>query len=74
VILSGGTDGTDGHTNAAGALADGTTVERAKRQGIDALASLDDNDSFHVFEPLGDLLVTGPTHTNVMDLRLVLVQ
>lgn len=73
VILSGGTDGTDGPTRAAGALADGTTVERARVLGIDALASLDDNDSFHVFEPLGDLLMTGPTHTNVMDLRLVLV-
>lgn len=73
VILSGGTDGTDGPTQAAGAVADGTTVERATMLGIDALASLDDNDSFHVFEPLGDLLMTGPTHTNVMDLRLVLV-
>jgi hydroxypyruvate reductase len=73
VILSGGSDGTDGPTRAAGAVADGTTVARAKRIGLDARLFLRNNDSYHFFEPLGDLLVTGPTFTNVMDLRLVLV-
>jgi hydroxypyruvate reductase len=73
VILSGGTDGTDGPTDAAGALADGETVRRAKELGLDAEYHLRENDSYHFFEPLGDLLITGPTYTNVMDLRLVIV-
>jgi hydroxypyruvate reductase len=72
VILSGGTDGTDGPTDAAGALADGTTLARAKQLGLDVNVSLDNNDSYHFFQPLGDLLVTGPTFTNVMDLRIIL--
>jgi len=73
VILSGGTDGTDGPTDAAGAIADGTTVLRAEKAGMDPEAFLADNDSYHFFEKLGDLLVTGPTLTNVMDLRVMLV-
>jgi glycerate 2-kinase len=73
VVLSGGSDGTDGPTDAAGALADGTTVKRAKEIGLDARTALHNNDSYHFFEPLGDLLITGPTFTNVMDLRVVLV-
>ncbi len=73
VILSGGTDGTDGPTDAAGALADGETVCRAKAQGLDAEYHLRENDSYRFFKPLGDLLITGPTYTNVMDLRLVMV-
>jgi hydroxypyruvate reductase len=73
VVLSGGTDGTDGPTDAAGAFADGTTVSRAKSRGIDAEEYLRNNDSYSFFNPLGDLLKTGPTFTNVMDLRLVLV-
>jgi len=73
VILSGGTDGTDGPTDAAGALSDGKTVRRAKELGLDAEYHLRENDSYHFFEPLGDLLITGPTYTNVMDLRLVIV-
>ena len=73
VILSGGTDGTDGPTDAAGAVADGTTVERAKALNLDPIAFLDNNDSYHFFERLGDLLITGPTLTNVMDLRVILV-
>lgn len=73
VILSGGTDGTDGPTDAAGALADGTTVSQAVSQGLDAQEYLRNNDSYSFFHPLGDLLKTGPTFTNVMDLRLVLV-
>ena len=73
VVLSGGTDGTDGPTDAAGAIADGETVRRARSLGVEAADSLRNNDSYHFFEPLGDLLITGPTLTNVMDLRLILV-
>jgi hydroxypyruvate reductase len=73
VILSGGTDGSDGPTDAAGALADGTTLARAKELGLDANVFLDNNDSYHFFQRLGDLLITGPTFTNVMDLHVVLV-
>ncbi len=73
VILSAGTDGTDGPTDAAGAVADGWTVARAREKGLDALTFLRDNDSYRFFQPLGDLLITGPTLTNVMDLRIVLV-
>lgn len=73
VILSGGTDGSDGPTDAAGALADGTTVQRARAKGLDPQQFLHDNDSYHFFRALGDLLITGPTLTNVMDLRLILV-
>lgn len=73
VVLSGGTDGTDGPTSAAGAIADGATLERAARLGLEARPYLDRNDSYRFFQPLGDLLVTGPTGTNVMDVRLMLV-
>jgi hydroxypyruvate reductase len=73
VVLSGGTDGTDGPTDAAGAIADVDTVRRAHELGLDPAAYLEDNDSYHFFEKLGDLLITGPTNTNVMDLRLILV-
>ncbi len=73
VILSGGTDGTDGPTDAAGAIADGMTIQRAKAAGLDAEHHLRENDSYHFFQALDDLLITGPTLTNVMDLRLVMV-
>lgn len=73
VILSGGTDGTDGPTDAAGAIADGTTVSRARALELNAEAHLRENDSYHFFQPLADLIITGPTYTNVMDLRLVVV-
>jgi hydroxypyruvate reductase len=73
VVLSAGTDGTDGPTDAAGAIADGATLARAERLGLNARRFLADNDSYHFFEPLGDLLKTGPTNTNVMDVRLILV-
>lgn len=74
VILSAGTDGTDGPTDAAGAIADGRTVSRARAAGMEAARFLADNDSYHFFKPLGDLLITGPTNTNVMDVRLILVE
>ena len=73
MILSGGTDGTDGPTDAAGAFADGSTIDRATRLGMDPLKYLADNDAYHFFERLDDLLMTGPTGTNVMDLRVMLV-
>ena len=73
LILSGGTDGTDGPTDAAGALAEGGTCERAAKLGLVAKEYLANNDSYHFFERLGDLLITGPTNTNVMDVRLILV-
>jgi hydroxypyruvate reductase len=69
VVLSAGTDGIDGPTDAAGAYADGDTLRRKP----DARRYLDDNDSYHYFEALGDLLITGPTGTNVMDVRIILV-
>jgi glycerate 2-kinase len=73
LILSGGTDGSDGPTDAAGALADGSTCQRAAKLGLSAKEYLANNDSYHFFEPLGDLLITGPTNTNVMDVRLILI-
>jgi hydroxypyruvate reductase len=72
VALSGGTDGTDGPTDAAGALADGSTIARAKERGLAANDFLARNDSYHFFDALGDLIKTGPTRTNVMDVRLLL--
>jgi len=73
VILSGGTDGTDGPTDAAGAFCDGETVHRALAKGMNAIDYLCDNNAYPFFKTLDDLLITGPTNTNVMDLRLVLV-
>ncbi|MFH2011484.1 MAG: glycerate kinase [Pseudomonadota bacterium] len=73
VILSGGTDGNDGPTDAAGAVIDSFTVKRGKDAGIYAEHFLEDNDAYHFFEKTGDLLITGPTNTNVMDVRLILV-
>ncbi len=73
LVLSGGTDGTDGPTDAAGAIADGSTVARAAALSLDARRFLAENDSYHFFEALGDLLKTGPTGTNVMDIHLLLV-
>jgi hydroxypyruvate reductase len=69
VIFSAGTDGTDGPTDAAGAIADGGTL----RRNPDARAFLDRNDSYRYFEALGDLVITGPTNTNVMDIRIMLI-
>ncbi len=73
LILSAGTDGTDGPTDAAGAIADGTTVKRASAAGLDAAKFLANNDSYHFFDRLGDLIKTGPTGTNVADVRIMLV-
>ena len=73
VVLSAGTDGTDGPTDAAGAVADGATVARAHAKGLDPLDYLKRNDSYHFFQALDDLVITGPTRTNVMDVYMVLV-
>jgi glycerate 2-kinase len=74
VLLSAGTDGTDGPTDAAGAFADSSTGLRAADCGLNLQKYLAENDSYHCFEQLGDLFKTGPTNTNVMDIRIVLVQ
>lgn len=72
VVLSAGTDGTDGPTDAAGAIADNTTISRARALGLDARAFLENNDAYHFFAALNDLIITGPTNTNVNDLMLAL--
>lgn len=72
-IMALGTDGTDGPTDAAGAIVDGTTVERARALGLDPRTALADNDSYPFFHKLGDLIVTGPTNTNVDDLYVIIV-
>lgn len=73
VVLSAGTDGNDGPTDAAGALADDTTIERAVSLELDPGSYLDNNDSYNFFDRLGDLYKPGPTNTNVMDLRIILI-
>ncbi|MBO8166419.1 MAG: glycerate kinase [Kosmotoga sp.] len=73
-ILSVGTDGTDGPTDAAGGIVDGTTVVRLKEKGLDIDSFLDNNDAYHALQAIGDLIVTGPTGTNVNDLILMLVR
>jgi hydroxypyruvate reductase len=74
ILLSAGTDGTDGPTDAAGAIADGQTMPRSYALGLNASDFLSENDSYHFFEKLGDLIKTGPTNTNVMDLRVLLIR
>lgn len=69
-LLAAGTDGTDGPTDAAGAFADGTSWSRARQRGLDPATALRNNDSWSLFRATGDLLVTGPTGTNVMDLMV----
>jgi glycerate-2-kinase len=71
-MASAGTDGIDGPTTAAGALVDGATLARAERLGLDPDTFLRDNDSHTFFNALGDLVITGPTGTNVGDIQVVL--
>jgi hydroxypyruvate reductase len=74
VVASLGTDGTDGPTDAAGAIADNATLSRSIKFGAQFLKeSAENNDSYRFFEKLSDLVMTGPTRTNVMDLHIVLV-
>ncbi len=72
-MLAAGSDGGDGPTDAAGAIADGTTITRAQKMGFDAQSFLEQNDSYTFFSQLGDLIITGPTRTNLMDLYLCLI-
>ncbi len=72
VVLSAGTDGIDGNSPAAGAIADETTISRARNLNLDAEQYLARSDSYSFFEQLNDLIVTGPTGTNVRDLRIIL--
>ena len=73
LFASVGSDGTDGPTDAAGALASPETARRALERNLSIQDHLDRNDSYHFFSELGDLIMTGPTLTNVMDLRFVLI-
>jgi len=73
MFVSCGSDGTDGPTDAAGAIVDHTTLKRLKQKGIDAQRFLTNNDSYHLFSQLGDLIKTGPTGTNVMDIIFALI-
>ncbi len=79
-LLSAGTDGTDGPTDAAGAIIDGSTVAAARRQGIDPLRYLDNNDSYAFFQQFDAAtgshshFKTGATGTNVMDIQIVLLR
>jgi hydroxypyruvate reductase len=74
VMLAAGTDGTDGPTEAAGAMVDGESVARARARGADPAASLAENDSHDLLVGIGDLVTTGPTNTNLLDLYLALVR
>lgn len=71
-VLSAGTDGVDGNSPAAGAVADGSTVPRTTAKGLDTSAALRRLDAFPLFKALGDAIVTGPTASNVRDLRVLL--
>jgi glycerate 2-kinase len=73
VVLAAGTDGTDGPTDAAGAIVDGTTLLRANAKGLSLTDHLERNDSYTILEALDDLVKTGPTGTNVMDLNIMLI-
>jgi len=72
-LASVGTDGVDGPTDAAGAMADRTTVARARSADLDPESFLADNDAYAFFDALGDLIHTGPTGTNVGDLQVILL-
>jgi hydroxypyruvate reductase len=72
-MLSAGTDGIDGPTDAAGAFVDGHTVDKAKSMGFDPQSYLGNNDTYSLFARLGNLFISGPTGTNVMDIKIVLL-
>ncbi len=71
-VLSAGTDGVDGNSPAAGAVADGTTMERARSKGLDLHAALEKFNAYPLFDALGDAIETGPTGNNLRDLRILL--
>jgi glycerate-2-kinase len=72
-LLSAGTDGIDGPTDAAGAMVDGETVSLARRAGLDPLSHLAANDAYPLLDRCGALLKSGPTGTNVMDVQVILI-
>jgi glycerate-2-kinase len=72
-LISAGTDGTDGPTDAAGAIVDGQTVRMAKARGMDPETYMKNNDSYHFFKEINELFVTGPTGTNVMDIQIMVL-
>ena len=72
-VASAGTDGVDGPTDAAGAIADSTTIDRARAAGLVPGRYLSDNNAYAFFDALGDLIHTGPTGTNVGDLQVILL-
>jgi len=74
VIFSLGSDGTDGPTDAAGGIVDGSTVAKLAEKGLDIQKVLDDNDSYHALKAIDGLIVTGPTGTNVNDIAVILHQ
>jgi glycerate-2-kinase len=73
VVASLSTDGVDGPTDAAGAIVDGKTLDRAAKMGLTPEEYLAKNDSYHFFSKLGDLIFTGPTGTNVNDVSVIVV-
>ena len=73
-VFSGGTDGIDGNSPAAGAVADGDTLQRARAMGLDPMAAFRESDAYTFFEKLGDAVVTGPTGNNLRDLRILLAE
>jgi len=73
-ILSAGTDGIDGNSPAAGAATDGSMFRRAKQRGLDPTRHLETSDSFSFFQKLDDAIITGPTGTNVRDIRILIAK
>ncbi|HCL81221.1 MAG TPA: glycerate kinase, partial [Nitrospiraceae bacterium] len=73
-LLSVGTDGTDGPTDAAGAIVDGDTIKKTRAIGLDPLEYLANNDSYNFFKKIDGLLITGPTGTNVMDIQIMVIE
>jgi hydroxypyruvate reductase len=73
-VLSAGTDGVDGNSRAAGAVADGETLAHAKALGLDPVAAFRDSDAYSFFARLDDAIMTGPTGNNLRDLRLLLAE
>jgi glycerate 2-kinase len=74
VVLSAGTDGIDGNSPAAGAMADSDTLRLAEEKGVSAERSLQNSDSFNFFNAVGDAIITGPTGNNVRDVRILLAR
>jgi glycerate 2-kinase len=73
-LLSAGTDGSDGPTDATGAIVDGTTITKAKSVNLDPDIYLENNDSYNFFKKAGGLYITGPTGTNVMDIQIMVIE